>query len=151
MWDRAGQLGESGEYWTGRLRVVCFHILGFEGGSLRLCRLRTDRLAPVNKVDYVLAHTGFMESHKLSSFDGYWVGRHPTVLHGWYLNSVRDTHGLPVEIFMWKMALGYGSHSCCLCGSRVSCCQVVTLQGYIDLNLHDTLRYGWCLFAAVIA
>jgi hypothetical protein len=24
---------------------------------------------PVNKIDYVLTHTGFMGSHKLSSFD----------------------------------------------------------------------------------
>jgi hypothetical protein len=55
---------------TGRLRVDCFHIQSFEGGSHRMCRLRTNRLAPVNKIDYVLAHTGFMESRKLSSFDG---------------------------------------------------------------------------------
>ncbi len=41
-----------------------------QGGSPRLCRLRTDHLAPVNKIDYVLAHTGFMGSRKLSSFDG---------------------------------------------------------------------------------
>jgi hypothetical protein len=53
-----------------RLRVVCFHIRSFEGDSPRLCRLRTDRLAPVNKIDYVLAHKRFMGSHKLSSFDG---------------------------------------------------------------------------------
>jgi hypothetical protein len=33
------------------------------GGSPRLCRMRTDRLAPVN------THTGFMGSRKLSSFD----------------------------------------------------------------------------------
>jgi hypothetical protein len=65
-----GQLGESGEYRTGRLRVDCFHIRSSEGGSPCLCRLRTDCLAPVNKINYVLAHTGFMESHKLSSFDG---------------------------------------------------------------------------------
>jgi hypothetical protein len=65
-----GQLEESGEYRTGRLRVVCFYIRSSEGGSPRMCRLRIDRLAPVNKIDYVLAHMGFMESHKLSSFDG---------------------------------------------------------------------------------
>jgi hypothetical protein len=41
------------------LRVVCFHI-----------QLRTDRLALVNKIDYVLTHTGFMGFHKLSCFDG---------------------------------------------------------------------------------
>jgi hypothetical protein len=64
-----GQLGESGEYRMGRLRVVYFHIRSSEGGSPRLCRLRTDRLALVNKIDYVLAYMGFMGSHKLSSFD----------------------------------------------------------------------------------
>jgi hypothetical protein len=44
-----------------------FHIQSSEGGSPCLCRLRTDRLTPVNKIDYVLMHMG---SHKLSSFDG---------------------------------------------------------------------------------
>jgi hypothetical protein len=34
-----------------------------------LCRLRTDHLALGNKIDYVLTHTWFMGSHKLSSFD----------------------------------------------------------------------------------
>jgi hypothetical protein len=65
-----GQQGENGEYRTGRLRVVCFYIQSYEGGSPRLCRLRTDRLTPVNKIGYVLAHMGFMGSNKLSSFDG---------------------------------------------------------------------------------
>jgi hypothetical protein len=40
------------------------------GGSPCLCRLRTDRLAPGNKIDYVLAHMRFMRSRKVSSFDG---------------------------------------------------------------------------------
>jgi hypothetical protein len=40
-------------------------------------------------------------------------------------------------------------HSWCLCGSRVSCCQVIILQGYIDSNLRDTLGYGRCVFAVV--
>jgi hypothetical protein len=33
--------------------------------------LRTDRLVSVDKIDYVLPHTGFMGSCKLSSFDGH--------------------------------------------------------------------------------
>jgi hypothetical protein len=45
MWDRVGQLGESGEYQMRRLGVVYFHIQSFQGGSPHLCRLRTDRLA----------------------------------------------------------------------------------------------------------
>jgi hypothetical protein len=44
------------------------------GGSPRSCWLRTDRLAPVSKFDYVLAHTGFMGFHKLRSFNGRQVG-----------------------------------------------------------------------------
>jgi hypothetical protein len=35
----------------GRLRVVYFHIQSSKGGNPRLCRLRTDRLAPVNKIE----------------------------------------------------------------------------------------------------
>jgi hypothetical protein len=65
-----GQLEKSGEYRTGRLRVVCFYIWSFKGGSPRLCRLRIGRLAMVNKIDYVLTHMRFMGSHKLSSFNG---------------------------------------------------------------------------------
>jgi hypothetical protein len=42
-------------------------------GESGLCRLRTDHLTPVNKIDYVMVHTGFMGSHKLSSFDGHRV------------------------------------------------------------------------------
>jgi hypothetical protein len=52
------------------LGMVFFHIRSSEGGSPCLCRLRTDRLTPVNKIDYVLMHMGFMGSRKLSSFDG---------------------------------------------------------------------------------
>jgi hypothetical protein len=38
-----------------------------EGGSPRLCQLMINRLALVSKFDNVLAHTGFVGSHKLSS------------------------------------------------------------------------------------
>jgi hypothetical protein len=41
----------------------------------RLSQSRNDQLALVSKLDYVLAHMGFMGSHKLSSFDGRRVGR----------------------------------------------------------------------------
>jgi hypothetical protein len=53
------------------LRLECFHIRSSEGSSPHLCRLKTDHLAPVNKIDYLLAHTGFLGSHKLSSFDNH--------------------------------------------------------------------------------
>jgi hypothetical protein len=35
--DRVVQLGESGEYWMGRLRVVWIIHLKLQGGSPRLC------------------------------------------------------------------------------------------------------------------
>jgi hypothetical protein len=38
--DRVEQLGESGEYWMGRSRVVWIVNLELQGGSPRLCRLR---------------------------------------------------------------------------------------------------------------
>jgi hypothetical protein len=56
--------------WEGRGEVYC-HVQSSEGGSLRLCRLRNDCLAPVSKIDYVLTHTGFMGPHKHSSFVGH--------------------------------------------------------------------------------
>jgi hypothetical protein len=47
-----------------------------EGGSRRLCRLRIVSVGPLaTGIDYVLMHTGYMEPHKLSSFDGRRVGR----------------------------------------------------------------------------
>jgi hypothetical protein len=33
----------------------------------------------VISIDYVLGHTGFMGSRKLSSFNGHRVGRYPTI------------------------------------------------------------------------
>jgi hypothetical protein len=58
--------------------VVCFHVQSFEGGSPYLSQLRTDRLAPVSKFDYVSAHTGY-----------------PTIPLGCTKDSVWATHGYP--------------------------------------------------------
>jgi hypothetical protein len=63
------------------------------GGSPQLCQLRTDRVAPVSKFDYVLAHTRFIGSHKLSSFVGCRVGRYPTIPLGCIRDSAWATHG----------------------------------------------------------
>jgi hypothetical protein len=99
----------------------------------------------------VLTHTGFMGSRKFSNVDGRWVGWHPTVLHGWHWDSVQATHGLPVEVFAWKMVLGYrwaqldslivnvkGGHSWYLCGSCVSCCQVISLAKWLLIRISAT-------------
>jgi hypothetical protein len=42
-----------------------------KGGSPRLSQIRTDRLAPVSKFNYVLTHTRFMGSRKCGSFVGH--------------------------------------------------------------------------------
>jgi hypothetical protein len=38
--DQAGQLGQNGEYWMGRLRVVWIVNFELQGGSPHLCRLK---------------------------------------------------------------------------------------------------------------
>jgi hypothetical protein len=38
--NRVGQLGESGEYWIGKFRVVWIINSELQGGRLCLCRLR---------------------------------------------------------------------------------------------------------------
>jgi hypothetical protein len=68
LWRIPDGKGESG----------LFSCLKLRGGSPHLCRLRTNRLAPVSKFDYVLTHTGLMGSCKLSSFDCHRVGRYLT-------------------------------------------------------------------------
>jgi hypothetical protein len=67
-----GQLGESGEYQIGRVRVVYFHVQSSECGNPGLCRLRTTSFGPRGtSIDYILTHSGFIGSRKLSSFDGH--------------------------------------------------------------------------------
>jgi hypothetical protein len=54
----------------GRVRVVYFHIRSSEGDSPRLCRLRTESVGPpAISIDCVLTHAGYIEPHKLSSFN----------------------------------------------------------------------------------
>jgi hypothetical protein len=117
------------------------------------------------RLSCVLTHIGFVGSRKLSSFNGRWVGWHPTVLHRWHWDSVRATHGLPGEVFTWMMTLWYsGPGPARLFDSQCERWPLVlpvwftcvVLSGYfpcrvtIDSNLCDTLGYGWSLFADVI-
>jgi hypothetical protein len=53
--DRAGQLGEIGEYWMERKVGGLIWNSELQGGSLHLCRLRTDRLTPVSKFELCTA------------------------------------------------------------------------------------------------
>jgi hypothetical protein len=70
-----GQLEGCGEHRMERSESGLISYSELRGGSLHPCWLRTDHLAQVSKFDYVLLHTGFMGSRKLSSFDGCQVGQ----------------------------------------------------------------------------
>jgi hypothetical protein len=134
MWDQARQLGESGEYMMGRVRVVCFHIWSSEGGSLRLCRLRTECLTPVNKIDFVLMHTGLWGPANLVASTVTELDDTLPCLMYVHWDSVWATHGCLLRLSRGRHALGRGrtrpdslivimkgGHSWCLQGSRVSC------------------------------
>jgi hypothetical protein len=54
----------------------------------------------------VLMHMGFMRSHKLSSLSVVELDDTLPSFTGVHRDSVRATHGLPVEVFVWKTALG---------------------------------------------
>jgi hypothetical protein len=137
MWDRAEQLGESGEY-----RFYVVHIRSFKGGSPRLCRLRTtsvgpccnkhwvvywriqDLWGPVNLVALTVAE---LDDTVLYFTDDIGIVFGPRTTHRGF--CVED------DTRVWWTRLNYlivimkCGHSCCLRGSRVSCCQVDTLQG----------------------
>jgi hypothetical protein len=110
MRDWAGQLGESGEYRMGRSESGPHDIRSSEGGSLHLCRLKSVSVGPpATSIDPLLTHMGYMGPCKPSSFDGHWVGRYLTSLHGCLEGiGVWATHGLPGEVFTSKTALGWG-------------------------------------------
>jgi hypothetical protein len=65
----------SGEATKGKWRILDMKVESdlisdskLQGDSPRPCQLRIDRLVPVSKFDYVLAHARFMRSRKPSSF-----------------------------------------------------------------------------------
>jgi hypothetical protein len=79
MWDRVGPIRGLWRILDGKVDSSLISYSELRGGSTRPCRLRTDCLAPVSKFDYVVTHTRFMGSCKISSFDGRHVG--------WYLTT----------------------------------------------------------------
>jgi hypothetical protein len=79
----------------GWLRVVYFHVRSSECGSPRLCQLRTNHLAPMSKIDYVLAQTGLwgagnIVASTITELDD--TLPHLTYVH---LDSVWATHRWP--------------------------------------------------------
>jgi hypothetical protein len=80
--------------WEG-WRVVCFHVRRSEGGSPRLCQLRIDPLAPGNKFDYVLAHTGLWGPANFVASTDFELDDTPPYLTNVHWDSVGATHGCP--------------------------------------------------------
>jgi hypothetical protein len=107
--DRAGQLGESGEYWMGRLRVVWIINSKLQGGSPHLCQLMPTSIGSKwTSIWNILTHMGHMESLN-------WVASCVNELDdtlpcfmGVPWDSVRVTHGVYGEAYAWKTALGRG-------------------------------------------
>jgi hypothetical protein len=87
------RLGESGEYWMRRLRVICFHIRSSEGGSPCLRRLSTDHLTPVNNIELCT--------------DAYEIYGNPINL---VASTVTELNGTPLY-FTDDIGIVFGSHT----------------------------------------
>jgi hypothetical protein len=80
MWDRVGPIRVLWRILDGKVESGLISDSELRGGSPSLCRLRTTSVRHyVTSINYVLTHTEFIRSRKLSTFDGRWVG--------WYLTS----------------------------------------------------------------
>jgi hypothetical protein len=102
--DRAGQLGESGEYWMGRKGSGMIWNSELQGGSPCLSWLRTNRLAPVSKFELCTGAYG------ISWGPTNWVALCVTKMKAIqpYLTDVRHdsaraTHDVSAEVYAWKM------------------------------------------------
>jgi hypothetical protein len=100
--DRAGQLGENGEYWMGRKESGLIWNSELQCGSPHLCRLRTNRLAPVSKFELC---TG---TYEILWCPKNWVA--PCVveteailpyLTGVYQDNAWSIHGVSAETYAW--------------------------------------------------
>jgi hypothetical protein len=130
---------------------VCFHVRSSEGGSPRMCWLR---IASVRhwgiNINYVLAHTGLWGPTNLVALTVAELDDTPP-----YLTDVQwDSVGAPTDAHQgtaWKtctrvrwawlnsliVVMNYG-HSWCLRGSRVLCCQVISLVRCILIRIFMT-------------
>jgi hypothetical protein len=102
-WRPGGQLGENGEYWMGRKGSGLIWNLVLQGGSPRLCRLRTGRLTPVSKIELC---TG---TYEILWGLANWVASCVTemeailpYLMGVLEDSAWGTHGVSTEAYAWK-------------------------------------------------
>jgi hypothetical protein len=150
--DRAEQLGEIGEYWMGRLRVVWIVNLEFQGGSPRLCWLRPVSIGSEWISNWnVLTHTRHMESPNWVAFCIDELDDTLSCFTGVQWDSVRATHGVSAKAYAFKTALGRGRTQPCFLvtswivatrGALWACvCHVVgfiPLQGWLLIRISVT-------------
>jgi hypothetical protein len=122
----------------GRSESGLFSYSKLQGGSPRLSWLRIASVGPpAISVDYVLTHRVWTIPYLAS-----WMIRR---------DSARATHGLPDEVFAWKMALGWGrtrpdSLIVIAKGSHSSWLTCVVLSDYFPLKddyWFESLRHPW--------
>jgi hypothetical protein len=160
--DRAGQLGESGEYWMGRKGSGLIWNSELQGGSPRLCRLRPALVwSEWTSIWIVLMHTRHMESANWVALCIDELDNTLPCFMGVQWDSVWTTHGVSTKAYAWKMALGQGrtrsnflitSSIVATRGALLACvCRVVRfipLQGWLLIQISMTPSdMGDCLFA----
>jgi hypothetical protein len=133
------------------LRVICFCVQSSKGGTPLLCRLRTDRLAPVNKIELCT------DAYGIYGDPANVVALTVAVLDNtllYFTDDIGIVWGPPTDTqqgITWKtctrvrwarldsliVTMNYG-HSCCLHGSCVSCCQVIFLTRWLLIRISVT-------------
>jgi hypothetical protein len=150
--DRAGQLGENGEYWMGRKESGLIWNLGLQGGSPRLCRLRpVSARSEWTSVWNVQTHMRQMESQN-------WVASCAAETEAIlpYITDVKwdsawATHGVSAKAYAWKtctrvrwaLIISFtASWTIATCGALWACvCRVVRfipLQGWLLIQISTT-------------
>jgi hypothetical protein len=102
--DRAGQLGESGEYWMGRKGSGLIRYSELQGGRPCLRWLRIDRLAPVSKFELCTSAYGI--SWGPANWVASCVAKTKAILPylmGVHRDSAWVTHSVSAEAYAWKM------------------------------------------------
>jgi hypothetical protein len=163
LFGPGGQLGESGEYRMGRVRVVCSHIWSSEGGSPAcvdwglIVWPRGTRLIMYWRIwdlwgsaNLVSSTVTELDDTDLASwmYNGRVFGPPMDAHRSYHMEDSTGARLDPAQLFhshreRWSLVVPSWLTSVVLSGYFP--CKV-----YIDSKLHDTLRYGWCLFAVVI-
>jgi hypothetical protein len=144
--DRAGQLGESGEYSMRMKGSGLIWNSELQGGSSRICQLRPMSVEPGwTSIWTILTHTGYMESPnwvvlcvtKMEAILPYLTGVHR--------DSAWATHGGSIEAYAWKTSTRVRWATSWIVATRgtlLTCvCRVVRfipLQGWLLIQISMT-------------